>query len=117
MNSKHSRPKPSRRTATSRSDKWALRLYVAGKTSKSAAALSNLTLICEERLEGKYHLEVIDLVKHPRLAREHQIIAVPTLVRTLPLPVRRVIGDLSDAARVLVGLELVRRLPVKERAT
>lgn len=83
-----------------------LRLYVAGQTPKSLAALSNLKNICHEHLEGRYRLEVIDLVKNPQLAQGHQIIAIPTLVRKLPPPVRRIIGDLSDSERVLVGLDL-----------
>jgi circadian clock protein KaiB len=84
-----------------------LRLYIAGNTPRSVAALHNLKLVCEQQLNGRYRLEVIDLLKNPRLARENQILAVPTLVRKLPLPVRRIIGDLSDAKRVLVGLDLV----------
>ena len=87
-------------------DKWVLRLYVAGRTLKSVTALKNLKLICEEQLKGKYKLEVIDLLKRPQLARDDQILAVPTLVRRLPPPVRNIIGDLSDTARVLVGLDL-----------
>jgi circadian clock protein KaiB len=84
-----------------------LRLYVAGQTHTSATAFSNLKLICEEQLKGKYHIEVIDLLKNPQLARDKQILAVPTLVRKLPKPVRSIIGDLSDRQRVLVGLDLV----------
>jgi circadian clock protein KaiB len=114
VKTKRSRSAPVRRAAKPKTDKWALRLYVAGQTPKSIAAFNNLKLICEEQLEGKYHIEVIDLIEHPRLARENQILAVPTLVRKLPLPMRHVIGDLSDAARVLVGLELVRRPASKE---
>ena len=98
------RPK---RPAKSGSGRWILRLYVAGQTPKSVTALSNLKLICEEQLKGKYRIEVIDLVKRPQLARDDQILAVPTLVRKLPVPVRNIIGDLSDTARVLVGLDLV----------
>lgn len=85
---------------------WELRLYVAGQTPKSLAALANLKKICEEHLEGKYHIEVIDLVKEPRLARDDQILAIPTLVRKLPEPLRKIIGDLSNTERVLVGLNL-----------
>jgi circadian clock protein KaiB len=92
-----------------KNDKWALRLYVAGQTHKGVTALNNLKLICEEQLKGKYHIEVIDLLKNPQLARAHQILAVPTLVRKLPLPVRSVIGDLSNTERVLVGLDLIAR--------
>lgn len=89
------------------SDRWALRLYVAGQTPKCITAFNNLKLICENQLKGKYHIEVIDLLKNPQLARDNQILAVPTLVRKLPLPVRNIIGDLSNTERVLVGLDLV----------
>jgi circadian clock protein KaiB len=85
-----------------------LRLYVAGQTPKSLTALSNLKKICAEHLEGKYKLHVIDLVKTPQLAQNDQILAIPTLVRNLPVPIRKIIGDLSDLERVLVGLNLVR---------
>jgi len=90
-----------------RHDKWILRLYIAGQTPIAITALSNLKLICEEQLKGKYHIEVIDLLKQPQLARDNQILAVPTLVRKLPIPVRKIIGDLSDKERVLVGLDLI----------
>lgn len=109
MKTRRGTSKTSRRTgrpAKAGGDKWVLRLYVAGQTLKSVTALSNLKLICEEQLKGKYQIEVIDLVKRPQLARDHQILAVPTLVRELPQPVRNIIGDLSDTARVLVGLDL-----------
>jgi circadian clock protein KaiB len=89
------------------SARWMLRLYIAGNTPRSIAALNNLRAVCEEQLNGRYRLDVIDLLKNPLLARKNQILAVPTLVRKLPLPVRRIIGDLSDAKRVLVGLDLV----------
>jgi circadian clock protein KaiB len=95
-----------KRPDRARLDTWILRLYVAGQTSKSITAFNNLKLICEEQLKGKYKIEVIDLLKHPQLARDDQILAVPTLVRKLPKPVRNVIGDLSNTARVLVGLDL-----------
>jgi len=85
---------------------WQLRLYIAGQTAKSVAALSNLQHICEERLAGKYRIEVIDLLRNPSLARGDQILAIPTLVRRLPSPVKKIIGDLSNAKRVLVGLDL-----------
>ena len=88
-------------------EKWVLRLYVAGETPKALTALKNLSSICEDKLKGKYHIEVIDLLKNPRLARDNQILAVPTLVRKLPLPVRKIIGDLSNTERVLVGLDLI----------
>ena len=88
---------------------WELRLYVAGQTPRSLAAIANLKSFCEEHLAGRYNIEVIDLVETPRLARDHQILAIPTLVRKLPLPVRKIIGDLSNSERVLVGLDLVPR--------
>lgn len=85
---------------------WELRLYVAGKTAKSVAALENLQRLCEEHLPGKYRIEVVDLLVHPQLARGDQIVAIPTLVRKLPHPIRKVIGDLSNVERTLVGLQL-----------
>ncbi len=85
---------------------WQLRLYVAGQTSKSLTAFANLKRICEEHLRGAYSIEVIDLIVEPALARGDQILAIPTLVRRLPQPVRKIIGDLSDTERVLVGLDL-----------
>jgi circadian clock protein KaiB len=83
-----------------------LRLYVAGQTPKSVTALANLKKFCEEHLAGKYRIEVIDLLEHPQLARGDQILAIPTLVRRLPSPIRKIIGDLSNTERVLVGLDL-----------
>jgi circadian clock protein KaiB len=85
---------------------WELRLYVAGKTARSVAALENLTRICEEHLAGQYRIEVVDLLVHPKLAKGDQIVAIPTLVRKLPEPIRKVIGDLSNTERTLVGLQL-----------
>lgn len=85
---------------------WELRLYVAGQTPKSIAAFNNLKRICDEHLPGRYKIEVVDLVQNPKLARDDQIVAIPTLVRKLPDPIRRIIGDLSDAERTLVGLQL-----------
>jgi circadian clock protein KaiB len=85
-----------------------LRLYVAGQTPKSLTALDNLKRICHEYLDGPYRIDVIDLQSDPDLAREHQILAIPTLVRNLPLPVRKIIGDLSDTEKVVVGLDLHR---------
>ena len=85
---------------------WDLRLYVAGTTPKSVTAFSNLKEICETHLGGKYRIEIIDLLRDPQLARGDQIIAVPTLVRRLPYPVKKIIGDLSNTDRVLVGLDL-----------
>ena len=87
-------------------ERWNLRLYTAGQTARSIKAFENLKRLCEEHLPGQYHIEVIDLLKNPRLARGDQIIAVPTLVRKLPEPVRKIIGDLSNTQRVLVGLDL-----------
>jgi len=86
--------------------KYDLRLYVAGNTQKSSTALQNLERICHEHLGGEYRLEVIDLLKNPALARGDQILAIPTLVRRLPSPIRKIIGDLSDTSRVLVGLDV-----------
>ncbi len=87
-------------------DFYILRLYVAGQTKKSLAAFANLKKICEEHLGGKYRIEVIDLLKNPQLATEDQILAIPTLVRKLPPPLKKIIGDLSNIERVLVGLDL-----------
>lgn len=87
-------------------DVWNLRLYIAGQTAKSLAALSNLETICDQHLKGKFHLEVIDLMKNPQLASGDQILAIPTLVRRLPPPMKKIIGDLSKTERVLVGLDL-----------
>jgi circadian clock protein KaiB len=85
---------------------WTLRLYVAGQTSKSIAAFTNLKKICDEHLAGKYRIEVIDLLKNPQLAKGDQIVAIPTLVRKLPEPLKRIIGDLANTERVLVGLDI-----------
>lgn len=87
-------------------DFYDLRLYVAGHTPKSVAALANLKRFCEEHLQGKYRIEVVDLVANPKLARNDQILAIPTLVRRLPAPIRKIIGDLSSTERVIVGLEV-----------
>ena len=85
---------------------WKLRLYVAGQTPKSIRAFANLKVLCEEHLKGRYRIEVIDLLENPQMARGDQILAVPTLVRELPEPVRKIIGDLSNTERVLIGLAL-----------
>jgi circadian clock protein KaiB len=85
---------------------WQLRLYVAGQTSNCLKAFANLKRICEENLAGRYQIEVIDLLENPRLAAGDEIVAIPTLVRKLPTPVRKIIGDLSNSERVLVGLQL-----------
>jgi circadian clock protein KaiB len=89
---------------------WELRLYVAGQTPKSLAAFANLKEICEQHLAGRYHIEIVDLLKEPQRARDDQILAIPTLVRKLPPPLRKIIGDLSNTERVLVGLDLRERL-------
>jgi circadian clock protein KaiB len=97
----------SRRAAGGEEENWELRLYVAGQTPKSMTAFSNLKKLCEEHLAGKrYSIEVIDLLKNPTLAKGDQILALPTLVRKLPEPMRKIIGDLSNTERVLVGLDL-----------
>jgi circadian clock protein KaiB len=85
---------------------WQLRLYVAGKTAKSVAALANLKRLCETHLAGRYDIEIVDLLVNPKLAAGDQILAVPTLVRKFPEPIRKIIGDLSDEERVLVGLDV-----------
>ena len=90
----------------SKSETYELRLYVAGQTPKSVRAFSNLKRLCEEHLPGKYRITVIDLLENPRLAKDDQILAVPTLVRKLPTPLKKIIGDLSDSERVLVGLDI-----------
>ncbi|MBI2854458.1 MAG: circadian clock protein KaiB [Chloroflexi bacterium] len=93
-------------------DTWELRLYIAGQTPKSVTAFANLKKLCEEHLKGKYSIEIVDLLENPRLAAGDQILAVPTLVRKLPEPIKKIIGDLSNTERVLVGLNLV---PGKEK--
>ena len=99
--------KPKQRAQSKQPEKeWELRLYVAGQTPKSIAAFANLKKICEEHLAGAYHIEVIDLLKHPQLASGDQILAIPTLVRKLPQPIRKIIGDLSNTERVMVGLDI-----------
>ncbi len=85
--------------------KWMLRLYVAGQTPRSLAALQNLQIICEEHLPGRWRAEVVDVLLHPEIARDHQILVLPTLVRLAPQPVRRVVGDLSNTERVLAGMQ------------
>lgn len=100
--------KPKRRTSPSRRPQknYELRLYVAGQTPKSLTAFANLKRICDEHLAGQYHIEVIDLLKQPQLASGDQILAIPTLVRKLPQPIKKIIGDLSNTERVLVGLDI-----------
>jgi len=85
---------------------WDLKLYIAGYTPRAVTAFENLKKLCEEHLKGQYHIEVVDLLRNPRLAQGDQIVAVPTLVRKLPVPVRKIIGDLSNKEKVLVGLDL-----------
>ena len=87
-------------------DAWDLRLYVAGQTPKSILALANLKKICQEHLADKYNVEIVDLVRNPQLARKDQILAIPTLVRNLPQPIKKIIGDLSNTEKVLLGLEV-----------
>ena len=89
-----------------KNDKWLLRLYIAGNTAKSISALENLKRYCEHHLCDRYEIEVIDLLKHPQLAAGDQILAIPTLVRKVPVPVRKIIGDLSNEEKVLVGLDI-----------
>lgn len=91
---------------------WQLRLYVAGQTVKSVTAFTNLKKICEQYIPGKYHIEIVDLLQNPTLARGDQILAIPTLVRKLPEPIRKILGDLSNTERVLIGLDL-RELAVR----
>jgi len=87
-------------------DIWHLRLYIAGQSPKSLRAFANLTALCQEHLPGQYEIEIVDLVEHPSLARSDDILAIPTLVRRLPAPLHKIIGDLSNTERVLVGLRL-----------
>ncbi len=98
--------KRKRKKGSRNEELWELRLYVAGQTPRSVLAFSNLSKLCEDHLAGKYTIEVIDLLENPQLARGDQIVAIPTLVRKLPVPVRKIIGDLSNTERVLVGLDL-----------
>ena len=100
---------PKVKPTEAKSNTFVLRLYVAGQTPKSMAAFVNLKKICEEHLSERYSIEVIDLIENPQLARGDQILAIPTLVRKLPEPVRKIIGDLSDTERVLIGLDLLPR--------
>ena len=99
-------PGPESGQSNEEGESWELRLYVAGQTPKSVAALANLRRICEEHLAGEYTIEVVDLLENPQLAQGDQIVAIPTLVRKLPAPMRKIIGDLSNTERVLVGLDL-----------
>jgi circadian clock protein KaiB len=103
--------KPAKRRRTTRSARanfWELRLYIAGQTPNSIAAIANLKKICEEQLNGRYRIEVVDLLKRPQLAKGDQIVAIPTLVRRLPPPVKKIVGNLSKTERALVGLDILR---------
>jgi circadian clock protein KaiB len=106
MSSKPTEAVLPKKPTRAKSETFVLRLYVAGQTPRSIAALANLKNICEEHLAGRYQLQVVDLLANPQLARGDQILAIPTLVRKLPLPVRRIIGDLSNTDRVLIGLDI-----------
>lgn len=99
---------PAKASADVGGAKWQLRLYVAGQTPRSMAALVNLKTLCEQHLAGQYTIEVIDLLKHPQLAKDDQIFAIPTLVRKLPEPLKRIVGDLSNVEKFLVGMDLRR---------
>ncbi|MFI5117776.1 MAG: circadian clock KaiB family protein [Terriglobales bacterium] len=103
---KKSSARKRRPAKSSRSDFWRLRLYVAGQTPNSIVAIANLKKICEDQLQGRYRIEVIDLLEKPQLAKGDQIIAIPTLVRRLPPPIKKIIGNLSKTERVIVGLDL-----------
>ena len=116
MNIKNGKEKMSRQKkqpVKPASDRWELRLYVAGASLKAETAFKNIRLICEDKLKGKYHIKVIDLSKNPQLARLDQILAIPTLVRKLPKPVRNIIGDLSNTEGVLVGLDIIEHNALK----
>ena len=114
---RNGRPKPKAHPATRRRPAgprfYELRLYVAGNSARSLVAIANLKRICEEHLRGRYRIEVIDLVKRPQLARGDQILALPTLVRKLPEPIRKLVGDLSNTEQALVGLDLRPRSPAR----
>ena len=124
MTSDSRRAKPASRVASNQSsrpdsnsdERWNLRLYVAGETPKCVQAFEHLKRICEEHLQGRYAIEVIDLLKNPTLASGDQIIAIPTLVRQLPPPVKKIIGDLTNTERVVVGLNLVPVVQEKRRS-
>ncbi len=104
-------PGPTESTSLVGDDLWELRLYVAGRTPKSITAFANLKKLCEEHLVGRYTIEVIDLLENPQLAEGDEIIAIPTVVRKLPEPVKKIVGDLSNSERCLVGLQLRPRPP------
>lgn len=107
MKTKPTRPAPPKaEPRKEEGSRYVLHLYVAGQSPKSVNAIANINKICKENLQGRYELEVIDLYQQPQLAQGEQIIALPTLIRKLPLPLRRIIGDMSDTERVLVGLDI-----------
>jgi circadian clock protein KaiB len=110
---KKSITKKRRTTNSPRSDYWELRLYIAGQTPNSIVAIANLKKICEDQLKGRYKIEVIDLLKKPQLAKGDQIVAIPTLVRRLPPPVKKIVGNLSKTERTLVGLDILPRAEAK----
>ena len=103
---RHNGGRPSGGVATASPDIWELRLYVAGQSAKSITAFANLKKLCDEHLAGRYTIEVVDLLEKPQLARGEQIVAIPTLVRKLPEPIRKIVGDLSNVEKTLVGLQL-----------
>jgi circadian clock protein KaiB len=102
----NNRKRPAQPVINEPAAEWKLRLYVAGQTPKSLTAFANLRRICEKHLAGRYEIEVIDLLRHPEMAQSDQIIALPTLVRKLPQPIKRIVGDLSNSERVIVGMNL-----------
>lgn len=111
MTIKYQKPKTARRKIQPAPGRpqWNLRLYIAGKTPQSVIALNNLRLICQDQLKSNYSIELIDILKHPRAAHDDQILAIPTLIRKLPLPQKNIIGDLSDRESLLAGLDLMGR--------
>lgn len=106
MNTPPEQAEQTERTINNQTETWELRLYIAGQTPRSVVAVANLKRLCEEHLPGRYRIEVIDLLHDPQLAAGDQIVAIPTLVRKLPEPLRRIVGDLSNTERTLVGLQL-----------
>jgi circadian clock protein KaiB len=112
-----SKTREEERRSGSRPELWDLRLYVAGQSPKCLEAFANLKEICDEHLQGRYRIEVVDLLENPQLARGDQILAIPTLVRKLPEPMRKIIGTLADTERVLVGLDIRARKGPTEKGT
>jgi circadian clock protein KaiB len=109
MNDHHAPTSLAEQTARANDKTWELRLYISGQTVKSLTAIANLQRICEEQLAGEYRIELVDLSEHPELARMDDIVALPTLVRKLPPPLRRIIGDLSSSEKVILGLEILEK--------